>query len=417
VAAPTHLQSADKALTSLFEKYSSDPSMEMGVRLSKALIARGHAAEALQITDYSLSLEPASTEGRIHRAAALIELSRPKAAFVELQRILAIEPSHGKATRMLGQVYVDLGHPERAAKLLRKRISDLGGNSQSQEVQKPTLQEPSTRVQVPSVVSKADTAQTVDDSVPVIGDLFASLTNDLGLGGFPTDFASESSNVEVTQVVRARISPKQMGPQTELTSLAGPIVDRSRTGSDSRSPLPRHESNRPSTAYEIVTSPELHHTWDEDNLAKDSPFKISPITQDGGFQDQGDTIEEPLPNMNSVSKTNAVQRQQTTPDEEHIDTPPDFLSMNTDPEAKVAAPYLKRFEKGSPATNERPESSSFKETQVHANAHTASRGRFSLTLSIIIALLAFGLGMLVASSNQNTQNTKTPTEDSTPTER
>lgn len=405
MVAPTQLQSSDKALTSLFEQYSVDPSMQMGIRLSKALIARGHAAEALQITDYSLSLEPTNTEGRIQRAAALIELSRAKAAFVELQRIIALNSSHAKAIRMLGQVYVDLGYPERAANLLRKRMSQAAseqrteGNQSSKNENVPAVR--SNRIQVPTIKSNAGRAE-----IPVIGDLFASLTNDLGLGGFPTDFAHEGSQVEVTQVVRARIRQKPTNKEDELTSLAGPIVDRSRPErADSSTTGSTPGTIRPSTPYDIVTSTELHHTWDEDDNIKDNPFKISPITGQIQLAEENPTLEETFPRLPS---SNILDSDSARTSNGEGTKPPDFLSTGPTPAGTTKAPYLKRFVKGTPV---RPESDSYKDTQLH---DAPQKTKVSYLFSVIMIVLAFALGMLVASSNEKPEKPPTSVEDNTP---
>ena len=388
MSAPANIQSSDQTLSSLFQQYRADPNIAISIKLSKALIARGHAAEALQVTEYSLSSDPLDTEGRIQRAAALLELSRTKAAYVELQRILAISPTHSKAVRMLGKVFVDLGFPERAAELLKKKM-----NAASQQAQAST--DGSSRVQVPSIRAKNDAEQK-----PVIGDLFASLTNDLGLGGFPTDFASETSRVEVTQVVRTRKKKTKLSSGDELSSLVGPIVDQSRTEllSDESSQTPTQ--NKPATAYDMVTSTELSHTWDEDDEIKDMPFKVSPSTGELQLIEDQQTVEEPIPRLPSSNLLRS-----TPGDEQATQEAPAVSLRATSPlprDNTEEAPYLKRFSRSSPGSPASTELNDDKEMKTELKAAPKPR-RIPAFLSFILLILAFGLGMFVASYNKSPQ--------------
>ncbi|MBI4820145.1 MAG: hypothetical protein HY791_27970 [Deltaproteobacteria bacterium] len=113
---------ADEALKALFDRFKANQSSELSRELSEALLARGHANEALHVTELGIQSKPDDPEVRIQRAAALIALGRPRVAYVELLRALAIEPHHHRGMRLLGRVFVEAGAPERAAKLLAKRL-------------------------------------------------------------------------------------------------------------------------------------------------------------------------------------------------------------------------------------------------------------------------------------------------------
>lgn len=116
---------ADEALKSLISRFREAPSSPAFTDLAAALLVRGHASEALRVAEHGLQLMPASVDGRIERAAALLALGRPRVAFIELKRALAINPSNRRAMRLLGKVYIEAGAPGRAAELLAQR-SALG---------------------------------------------------------------------------------------------------------------------------------------------------------------------------------------------------------------------------------------------------------------------------------------------------
>jgi hypothetical protein len=121
---------ADEALKSLVSRFKESPASAF-TELAANLLARGHAAEALRIAEHGLQMMPASVDGRIERAAALLALGRPRVAYIELKRALAINPTNRKAMRLLGKVYVDAGAPSRAAELLAQRFK--GGDEDEQE--------------------------------------------------------------------------------------------------------------------------------------------------------------------------------------------------------------------------------------------------------------------------------------------
>lgn len=123
MASPAEIPHADEALKSLVLRFREAPGSAAFTELAAALLARGHAAEALRIAEHGLQLLPGDVEGRIERAAALLALGRPRVAFVELKRALAINATNRRAMRLLGKVYVDAGAPTRAAELLAQRFA------------------------------------------------------------------------------------------------------------------------------------------------------------------------------------------------------------------------------------------------------------------------------------------------------
>src|SRR5688572_11929873 len=127
---------ADEALKSLVARFKEAPGSPVFTELAAALLARGHAAEALRIAEHGLQLVPLSVDGRIERAAALLAMGRPRVAFVELKRALAINPTNRRAMRLLGKVYVDAGAPTKAAELLAQRFKT--GDAEVEEEHEPT---------------------------------------------------------------------------------------------------------------------------------------------------------------------------------------------------------------------------------------------------------------------------------------
>ena len=71
---------ADEALKSLVARFREDPGSSAFTELSAALLARGHASEALRIAEHGLQLQPDSVDGRIERAASLLALGRTRRA-------------------------------------------------------------------------------------------------------------------------------------------------------------------------------------------------------------------------------------------------------------------------------------------------------------------------------------------------
>jgi hypothetical protein len=321
VSAPAEIPHADEALRDLFERFKRDPGAPVFGDLSEALLVRGHANEALRIAEHGLSINPVDVEGRVHRAASLLALAKPKVAYVELRRALAIAPKHRKALRLLGRVYVEAGQPERAAALLRDRhrsaiaVPDTPRSVQTRPGTEPVRSPRATPPALPKRPAE-DSGDLEQDTLALtfpppgrtepagrkspgradpragsgIPELFASLTHDLGLGPLPDDFAGAERRVEVTQVVRARLRPRQ---GEALTSIDGPIVDTTQPGDldaefghgADATPAP---SRKPSSLFDVVTSPEFHITYDE-APSLDEVLAVRPVP---GIRDEAETIND-----------------------------------------------------------------------------------------------------------------------------
>jgi tetratricopeptide repeat protein len=175
VGAPAEIPHADEDLKSLVARFKQSPGSSAFTELAAALLVRGHAAEALRIAEHGLQLIPESVDGRIERAAALLALGRPRVAYVELKRALAINPTNRRAMRLLGKVYVDVGAPSRAAELLAQRFKNGEGSEDETEATHVT-QAPfpaEHRVSVPAsnaLSTRADTEplRKKEGSIPAI---------------------------------------------------------------------------------------------------------------------------------------------------------------------------------------------------------------------------------------------------------
>lgn len=192
------LAGQDEALKDLVARFRSSPDTPSFDTLAGALLARGHAVEALGVADRGLQTHPEHIEGRLERARALLALDRPRVAYIELCRALAIQPKQPKAMRLLGRAFKEAGAPERAAQLLRERSAWA----------RPAPRRPPTDdfIAAPSMESEALSAQL-------------GLTQPLA--------PQELRQVEVTQVIRRRIVSSSRG---DLSGIQGPIVDTSQPG-------------------------------------------------------------------------------------------------------------------------------------------------------------------------------------------
>ena len=384
---------ADEALRALFDRFRKAPGTSVSGELAEALLIRGHATESLRIAEHGLQLSPADADGRVHRASALLALSRPKVAYVELMRALAVAPEHRKALRLLGKVFVEAGAPARAAALLRQRHEDAVLPPQSE----PPPDRTDTTTDAPDPIFPPPPGRpTIEvahrDTTPVHGghappplapehvrteppegspipELFASLTQDLGLGPVPNDFAG-GPIVEVTQVIRARLKPRTQRPDDELSSIEGPIVDNNtstgrlqaiRDMPSAPAPKPR----RPSSVYDVVTSPEFHITIDDEPLFEESmPFAVRPVNvrDDAETIDDTETVNDSLPDRSDLEllrraiETGAPTVQDGSLPPPVIDPPPQGLSEadareQTEPSQQDKLPpapdlpYLRRYKR------------------------------------------------------------------------
>lgn len=197
----------DEALKELVASFRLSPDAASFHELAGALLARGHAFEALGVAERGLQAHPQHVEGRLERARALLALDRPRVAYVELCRTLAIAPKHPQAMRLLGKTFKHAGAPARAAALLKQRSAWArplsSGPAQTEASRTPPTQD---FMPAPALASQA-------------------LSDELGLStSLPPQ---ELRQVEVTQVIRRRIVANGRG---DFSGIQGPIVDTSQPG-------------------------------------------------------------------------------------------------------------------------------------------------------------------------------------------
>jgi hypothetical protein len=357
---------ADEALKSLVTRFKDAPANAF-TDLAATLLARGHAAEALRIAEHGLQIVPASVDGRIERAAALLALGRPRVAYVELKRALAINPTNRRAMRLLGKVYVDAGAPSRAAELLAQRFKAEEEEQETTHVsQSPFAAEPVTEavqmsappLPTPSITARSDTEplkrrealvevkgldrppsekaptkserpaieraqppqlekkpatkhSPTDRTDRVIPDLFADLTRDLGL----SDSSPETpvKRVEVTQVIRRRGAPRPRTP-SELLEIDGPIVDTTQPGKlqEVSTDLVPPSHPDPAPLFDAVTSPRLQLAPfgldDEPLFQENMPFAVRPVEAEADpLNDLRETIDEEMPEELDRAFRNAIE--------------------------------------------------------------------------------------------------------------
>lgn len=220
---PAEIPQRDEALKSLVEKFEAAPASRAFVDLAAALLARGHASESLRVAEHGLQLVPMDADGRVERAAALLALGRPRVAYVELLRALALAPSHKRGMRLLGKAFRDAGAPHRAAELLAQRSKRAASEVSSTIEAHPP--EPETLKSRPAI-DTASEARPTSDPMPA---LFSALTKDLGLGG-AVPSRKAPPRVEVTQIMRRKRAPRPPRSESELVEIDGPIVDTTQPG-------------------------------------------------------------------------------------------------------------------------------------------------------------------------------------------
>lgn len=291
MSSPAEIPHADEALKSLVARFKADPS-EVFLELSAALLARGHASEALRVAEHGLQIVPTSVEGRVERAASLLALGRPRVAYVELRRALAIDPTHRRGMRLLGKAFRDAGVPHRAAKLLAKRSMN------EQEADQPPRPVPKVRMPPPAEdtkpMAKASSPPPSQEDFPSDGipDLFSSLTKDLGLGAAMPE--APVRRVEVTQIIRRKGLPRPPRSASELAAIEGPIVDTTQPGqlieAQNMEEPEAVSTAEPAPLFDRATTDQLSIAGfaldDEPLFQDDMPFEVRPV-------DQGDGPDEP----------------------------------------------------------------------------------------------------------------------------
>lgn len=263
---------ADEALKTRIARFEAEPG-EHFAELAAALLARGHGAEALRICEHGLQVRPDAVEGRVERAACLLAVGRPRVAYVELRRALALQPRHRRALRLLGRAFKDAGDPARAAALLAERFSDASP--------------------APPPVDETDPdGPTAHELATVDPNLFSNLTVDLGLGAA---IPAIPPRVATTQVIRRRGVPRPPRSPSELAAIDGPIVDTTQPGQIVQSTVPQPpavETEPVAPLFELADEPLFPEAT--------TPFEVRPVaTADltslpkGDEQDQ--TVVDALP--------------------------------------------------------------------------------------------------------------------------
>ncbi|MEL6184814.1 MAG: hypothetical protein AAFU79_09335, partial [Myxococcota bacterium] len=255
---------ADEALKTRIARFEAEPG-EHFAELAAALLARGHGSEALRVCEHGLQMRPDAVEGRVERAACLLAVGRPRVAYVELRRALALEPRHRRALRLLGRAFKDAGDPARAAALLAERLSDAQPAPPPAEETDPD-------------------GPTAQDLQSVDPNLFSNLTVDLGLGAA---IPSIPPRVATTQVIRRRGRPRPPRSPSELAAIDGPIVDTTQPGQVVHSSVPE--------AAKVETAPvtPLFELQDEPLFPEATPFEVRPVaTADLGSLPDGDERDE-----------------------------------------------------------------------------------------------------------------------------
>lgn len=399
--APSDIPGADETLKALFTRFRAAPGSEAFEELAEALLARGHANEALQISEHGLQRLPTHVGGRIQRAAALLALGRPRVAYVELLRAVALEPTNAKALRLLGKVYVEAGAPDRAAKLLAQRHQAATQARQKEAPPPPIPAAPvpadeeldeTRRIEIPEDLgarltpplsprsSEAPTLAPALSAPPAptdVADLFAELTKDLGL----KPERSVSTKVEVTQVIRLKQQPR---PRPHLSTIHGPIVDTTQPGDleiDSSGPLePIETTKTPASLFEVVTSPHGlggMSLSDVPLFQEDLPFRLE------GVKDVPESSSEPQEldfDRLRRSMTKEVHRLAPEDDDERgvlgtADLPASPAEAEAPPAARRSRPPpAHRAASGHPAPSEPP-------------------GRRSATTALVALLLVTAAGI------------------------
>jgi hypothetical protein len=292
VSSPAEIPHADEALKSLVTRFKASPA-EAFIELSAALLARGHASEALRVAEHGLQIAPTSVEGRIERAASLLAMGRPRVAYVELRRALAIDPSHRRAMRLLGKAFVESGAPSRAADLLAKR--SMHDDTDETKPEKPPTPPPAPPPKSKFLPPPADTkplpaAKSTPPGPPPreqsIPDLFSALTKDLGLGGAVPE--TPVRRVEVTQIIRRKGPARGPRSPSELAAIDGPIVDTTQPGHIEAQNVDEIDAIAPPIAaplFDRATTDQFHMAGfalgeDEPLFQDDMPFEVRPVDAD-----------------------------------------------------------------------------------------------------------------------------------------
>lgn len=273
MASPAEIPERDEALKALVARFKQDPDGTFAP-LAAALLSRGHAAEALRVSEHGLDRHPGHVEGRLERAKALLASGRPRVAFVELQRCLALAPDDRRTLRLLGQVFKEAGAPERAAQLLARRSK----HDEIKEVESAP----------PERLEAREPVEASHDAKP----LFFDLAADLGLA-VPARTESPK-RIEVTQVIRRKAIPRPPRSHSELRAIEGPIVDATQPGQLEEA-VPT-EMDLLADVSPVFSADTLQPLEDEPLVLEGHDFQLQPVeTGDLFLNDEDEAVVSPPP--------------------------------------------------------------------------------------------------------------------------
>jgi hypothetical protein len=338
LATPAEMPERDEALKALVARFKADPDGTFAA-LADALLSRGHAFEALRVSEHGLDRNPGHLEGRIERARALIAAGRPKVAYVELQRCLALAPEDRRTLRLLGQVYKEAGAPERAADLLARRSHHE-------------------RLKVPESAPSAPLAEPVP-AAPPTRPLFFDLAADLGLQVAPRK--GPPRRIEVTQVIRRKQAPRPPRTHSELRSIEGPIVDATQPGQVEEMPQPDGTETTEETLAPIFAPDTLAPVEDEPLTLEGQDFQLQPVETGDLWLEDEPGLGVPPPTSNQQAQGDDGLPLPPTdpgvpiPDEDGlstwppVDPPPPLSDIHSDePSDRSREPSGPRAERSTP---------------------------------------------------------------------
>lgn len=343
MSSPAEIPHADEALKTLVSRFKEAPGSSACTELAAALLARGHASEALRIAEHGLQIDPSQVDGRVERAAALLALGRPRVAYVELRRALAIDPSHRRGMRLLGKTFRDAGAPGRAAALLAKRSMDPDYEEPPAPRKKPKPKADAWKER--PAIENAATKPTAP--APALPDLFSDLTRDLGLGAAVPE-SQPQRRVEVTQIIRRKGLLRPPRSASELAEIDGPIVDTTQPGHILDSGLdeaPQEVTMRePAPLFSAEQSANLNpFALDDEPLFQEHmPFAVRPVDHSSDLEPTLD--DDPIDQ--NTDRIVAVDTAETVPGDTLVDQVDDDADA---PEPLApAAPTSPLLPKGEP---------------------------------------------------------------------
>ncbi|MEQ8273192.1 MAG: hypothetical protein RMA76_11415 [Deltaproteobacteria bacterium] len=349
MSSPAEMPHADEALKALVARFKEAPGSSACTELASALLARGHASEALRVAEHGLQLVPGQVDGRVERAAALLALGRPRVAYVELRRALAIDPTHRRGMRLLGKAYRDAGAPGRAAALLAKRSMDP--DYEAPPPPKPTKKKKKEQWRQRPAIDN-DPTVPVSPSDGAIPELFSALTKDLGLGAAVPE-TTAPRRVEVTQIIRRKGLLRPPRSASELAEIDGPIVDTTQPGHilDSEiDELAQEVTTRePAPLFSAGSGAGLNAFAldDEPLFQEDMPFAVRPV--DGASTDIEPVLDDDDPVDAPTDQIQAFDEDRDRAATKPGDTLVDDLEEGTDPlEALQPAPTSPLVPDGEP---------------------------------------------------------------------